>query len=69
MILGDKHLIFKVVLSHFIRYIERCGKPAQNVMAVVDFDLCFTYVSIGQPDSMHDTNVLYHALKADEKLS
>lgn len=32
-------------------------------MAVVDFDLRFTYASIGQPGSMHDTNVLFHALK------
>jgi hypothetical protein len=37
-------------------------------MAVLDFDLCFTYASIGQPGSMHDTNILYHALEADEEL-
>jgi hypothetical protein len=52
----------------FIRYIGRCGKPTQNVMEVVDFDLHFTYASIGQPCSMHDANVLYHALEADEEL-
>jgi hypothetical protein len=52
----------------YIRYIGRCGKPTQNVMAVLDFDLCFTYASIGQPGSMHDTNILYHALEADEEL-
>jgi hypothetical protein len=45
--------------KHFIMYIERCCKPTQNVMVVVDFDMCFTYASIGQPSSMHDTNVLY----------
>jgi hypothetical protein len=38
------------------------------VMAVIDFDMHFTDASIGQPDSMHDTNVLYHALEADEEL-
>jgi hypothetical protein len=30
--------------------------------------MCFTYSSIEQPGSMHDTNVLYHALEADEEL-
>ena len=51
----------------FIRYIGRSGKPTQNVMAVVDFDLRFTYASIGQPGSMHDTNVLFHALEYDKE--
>ncbi|WVZ59522.1 hypothetical protein U9M48_009648 [Paspalum notatum var. saurae] len=52
--------------SHdFIRYIGRSGKPSQNVLAVVDFDLRFTYASIGQPGSMHDTSVLFHALNID----
>jgi hypothetical protein len=50
-----------------IRFIGRSGKPTQNVMAVVDFDLRFTYASIGQPGSMHDTNVLFHALEQDRE--
>jgi hypothetical protein len=37
-------------------------------MGVVDFDMRFIYASIGQPGSMHDTTVLYHALEADEDL-
>ncbi|WVZ77678.1 hypothetical protein U9M48_025518 [Paspalum notatum var. saurae] len=55
--------------SHdLIRYIGRSGKATQNVLAVVDFDLRFTYASIGQPGSMHDTSVLFHALKHDESV-
>jgi hypothetical protein len=27
--------------------------------------MCFTYVSIGQPGSMHDTSVLFHAIEHD----
>jgi hypothetical protein len=46
----------------------RSGKPTQNVMGVVDFDMHFIYASIGQPGPMHDTTVLYHALEADEDL-
>jgi hypothetical protein len=34
-----------------IRYIRRSGKEIQNVLAVVDFDLRFTYASIRQPGS------------------
>jgi hypothetical protein len=39
----------------------------QNVLAVCDFHMHFTYVSTGQPGSMHDTSVLYSAIKVDEK--
>ena len=60
------HLNANPPKKDFIRYIGRFGKPTQNVIAVVDFDMCFTYASIGQLGSMHDTNVLYHALEANE---
>jgi hypothetical protein len=43
----------------------RSGKTTQNVMGVVDFDMRFIYASIGQPGSMHDTTVLYHAIEND----
>jgi hypothetical protein len=44
--------------KEFVTYIGRCGKPTQNVMLVVDFDMLFTYASIGQQGSMHDINLL-----------
>jgi hypothetical protein len=50
-----------------VRYIGKSGIPTQNVLAVCDFDMRFTYVSTGQPGSMHDTSVLYSAIKVDEK--
>jgi hypothetical protein len=50
-----------------IRYIGKSGKATQNILAVVDFDLRFTYASIGQPGSMHDTSVLFHAIEHDPK--
>jgi hypothetical protein len=31
----------------YVRYIGRSGTPTQNVMFVVDFDMCFTNASIG----------------------
>jgi hypothetical protein len=50
-----------------VRYIGKSGIPTQNVLAVCDFDMRFTYVSTGQPGSMHDTSVLYSVIKVDEK--
>ena len=37
-------------------------------MAICDFDMRFTYASIGQPGAMHDTSVLYHAIRVDKEI-
>lgn len=50
-----------------IRYIGKSGIPTQNVLAICDFDMLFTYVSVGQPGAMHDTSVLYNAISVDER--
>ena len=49
-----------------VRYIGKTGIPTQNVLAVCDFDMRFTYVAAGRPGSYHDTSVLYHAFEVDE---
>ncbi|CAL4916464.1 unnamed protein product [Urochloa decumbens] len=46
-------------ITHFGRY--RC--TTQNLMAVCDFDMRFTFVVAGWPDSVHDTRVFNEALK------
>lgn len=51
-----------------VRYIGKTGIPTQNVLAVCDFDMRFTYVAAGQPGSYHDTSVLYHAFQVDEQV-
>jgi hypothetical protein len=53
-------------LDDQVRYIGKFGTPTQNILAVCDSDMRFTYVSTGQPGSMHDTSVLYSAIKVDE---
>ena len=63
--LDGSHILATPPPQDFVRYIGRSGKATQNVLAVVDFDLRFTYASIGQPGSMHDTNVWFHALRHD----
>ncbi|GJY54052.1 putative nuclease HARBI1 [Tanacetum coccineum] len=45
-----------------IPYIGRKGIPTFNVMAVCDFDLCFTFISVGWEGSAHDTRVFLHAI-------
>jgi hypothetical protein len=51
--------------NDLITYIGRSGTATQNVLAMVGLDMRFTYASVGQPGSMHDTNVLFHALELD----
>ena len=43
----------------------RKGSCTQNVMAVVDFDLKFTYVLAGWEGSAHDALVLADAIERD----
>ena len=44
----------------------RSESATQNGLAICDFDMYFMYASTGQPYSMHDTSVLYHAVEADK---
>jgi len=41
---------------------NRKGFISQNVLGVVDFDLCFTYVLVGWEGSAHDGRVLLDAI-------
>jgi hypothetical protein len=50
------------------RFIGKTGIPTQNVLAICDFDMKFTYVAAGQPGAYHDTNVLYHAMEVDAQI-
>ena len=65
--LDGTHIRVSLPPDEQVRYIGKIGIPTQNVLAVCDFDMRFTYVSTGQPGSMHDTSVLYNALSVDEK--
>jgi hypothetical protein len=63
--LDGTHIRVSLSPEEQVRYIGKTGVPTQNVLAVCDFDMRFTYVAAGQPGSLHDTTVLYHALEAD----
>ena len=45
-----------------MRYIGRKGIPTFNVMAACDFDMCFTFISVGWEGSAHDARVFLHAI-------
>jgi hypothetical protein len=65
--LDGTHVRVSLHPNEQVRYIEKAGIPTQNILAISDFDMRFTYVSVGQPGSMHDTSVLYNAIKVDKK--
>ena len=45
-----------------IKHINRKNFTSQNVMAVCDFDMRFTFVVAGWPGSVHDTRVWVDAM-------
>ncbi|XP_047306619.1 putative nuclease HARBI1 [Impatiens glandulifera] len=44
--------------EEIIKYIGRKGYSTQNILAVCDFDMCFTYASVGWEGSAHDAGIL-----------
>ena len=44
--------------DEIIKYIGRKGYPTQNILAACDFNMCFTYVSVGWEESAHDAGIL-----------
>ena len=65
--LDGTHIHVSLSRDEQVRYIGKTGIPTQNVFAVCDFDMHFTYVAAGQPGSYHDTSVLYHAFQVHEE--
>ena len=60
--IDGSHFPASVPASEQPKYIGRHGYASQNVMAVCDFDMRFTFVVIGWPGSVHDTRVLQDTL-------
>jgi hypothetical protein len=56
------HIEVTVPASEQPKYIGRHGYTSQNVMAVCDFDMRFTFVVTGWPGSVHDTRVFLDTL-------
>jgi hypothetical protein len=56
------HIPCVVSASDQTRFIGRKGYPTQNVMAVCDWDMCFTFVLAGWEGTAHDARVFDQAL-------
>jgi hypothetical protein len=66
--LDGTHIRVSLSPEEQIRFIGKTGIPTQNVLAICDFDMRFTYVVAGQPGALHDTSVLYHAMEVDAQV-
>jgi hypothetical protein len=65
--LDETHVRVALHPNEQVRYIGKSGNPIQNILVICDFDMRFTYVSVGQPGSVHDMSALYNAMGVDEK--
>jgi hypothetical protein len=62
------HIAVVVPTNQVVQHIGRHGYTTQNVLAVCDFDMRFTFVVVGWPGSVHDMRVLNDAHdKFDDK--
>jgi hypothetical protein len=60
--IDGSHFPVSVPATEQAKYIGRHGYASQNVMAVCDFDMRFTFVVTSWPGSVHDTRVLQDTL-------
>jgi hypothetical protein len=56
------HIPVVVPSSKVVQHVGRHGYPTQNVLAICDFDMRFTFVVAGWPGSVHDMRVFNDAL-------
>ncbi|XP_020578781.1 uncharacterized protein LOC110023629 [Phalaenopsis equestris] len=55
--------IIRIPSQDKVAYIGRHGSTTQNVMAICDFNMCFTYVMTGRKESTHDSQIFSYATK------
>ncbi|KAI0526785.1 hypothetical protein KFK09_002376 [Dendrobium nobile] len=58
------HVDARIPVEYQIPYIGRHHSPTQNVMAVCDFNMCFTFVAVGWEGSAHDARIFKHVLRS-----
>jgi hypothetical protein len=60
--IDGSHIRVSVPTEEVVNHTCRHGYTSQNVLAICDFDMRFTFLVVGWPGSAHDTRVLNHAL-------
>ncbi|XP_020591889.1 putative nuclease HARBI1 [Phalaenopsis equestris] len=57
------HVDARIPNNEKVAYIGRSGSTTQNVMAVCDFNMCFTFVVAGWEGSAHDSRIFSFATR------
>ncbi len=60
--IDGSHVPVLVPADDMVNHTNRHGYTSQNVLAICDFDMRFTFVVAGWPGSANDTRILNHAL-------
>ncbi|XP_051207085.1 uncharacterized protein [Lolium perenne] len=60
--IDGSHIPVEVPKEEEINHTGRHGYTSQNLLAICDFDLRFTFVVAGWPGSAHDTRILNHSI-------
>ncbi|XP_060216244.1 uncharacterized protein LOC132643727 [Lycium barbarum] len=60
------HVKARLPQGQEIPYIGRKGYPTQNILAVVDFNMCFTFAWVGWEGEAHDSRIFVEALRREE---
>jgi hypothetical protein len=57
--IDDTHVDANVTGENTVPYRDYKSNTSQNVLYIIDFDLCFTYVYAGWEGSTHDSRVFW----------
>jgi len=60
--IDGSHIAVVEPVDETISHTCRHGNTSQNVLAICDFDMRFTFAAAGWPGSAHDSRILTHAL-------
>jgi hypothetical protein len=60
--IDGSHIKVSVSLEEVVNHTNRHGYTSQNILAICDFDMRYTFVVAGWSGSTHDTWILNHAL-------
>jgi hypothetical protein len=61
--IDGSHIPVEVPAEEVVNHIERHGYTSQNLLAICDFDLRFTFAVAGWPGSAHDTRILQRSIE------
>ena len=61
--LDGTHIPVEVSRNERDDYINRTGRTTQNVLAICDFDMQYTYIGVGMVEANHDMAILKKGLE------